>query len=70
MIYNTRDFIIRNIQYEYIINKLYTIRYIKYIKIGTIVPFYKEQQWSETIKWFWFIITQANQTRWMLEKKL
>lgn len=44
MIYNTRDFIIRNIQYVYIINKLYIIRYIKYIKIGTIVPFYKEQQ--------------------------
>lgn len=44
MIYNTRDFIIRNIQYVYIINKLYTIRNIKYIKIGTIVPFYKEQQ--------------------------
>lgn len=44
MKYNTRDFIIRNIQYVYIINKLYTIRYIKHIKIDAIVPFYKEQQ--------------------------
>lgn len=69
MKYNTRDFIIRNIQYVYIINKLYTIRYIKHIKIDAIVPFYKEQQWSETIKWLWFIITLINQTKWMLEKK-
>lgn len=41
---NTRDFIIRNIQYVYIINKLYAIRYIKYTKIDAIVLFYKEQQ--------------------------